>query len=191
MKISSKITLISFCTSLFLASSAYASPYINAQVGFFGFEVVNTTPYSSSEEHNLGANLRIGVGKLWSVNDCLQLGLETGANVFGSHGDTLLNGTIDYDRYSFDLLAVADQHITRRFDIFAKAGFAYAKDEYTFRNFLFNHTISNSAIVPKGVLGIGYDVTERINLNLAYNKEFHANNVNDISFLTAGLNIKF
>ncbi len=191
MKISSKISFISFCLALFNTPIAFSAPYINGDVGFFGVEITNSTPFSYSEDTYLGAMGRIGLGNLWPVNDCLQIGLETGRSVFGSHGDSYFNGSMDYDRYSFDLLAVVDQHITRRFNIFGKAGFAYAKDEFSIRDFPFYQSVSTTGVVPKGIFGIGYDLTKRINLNLAYNKEFNANNVDEISFVTAGLKVHF
>ncbi len=191
MKISSKIAFITFCLALLNATPALSTPYVSGEIGFFGVEVTSNTPFSYSEDNYLGAVGRIGLGNLWPVNDCLQVGLEAGGNIFGSHGDSYFNGSMDYDRYSFDLLAVADQHITRRFNIFAKAGVAYAKDEVSFSDYNFYQSTSSSGVVPKGVLGIGYDLTKRINVNLAYNKEFNANNVDAISFLTAGLKVNF
>lgn len=173
-----------FSTFLFLPHLALATPFISGEVGYFGYG--NNHYYKNLFDYDDGTGItgRIATGYLWEIASCTQFGLELGFSAFSHIGigesSYYYDQHIKYARYGADALAILDYHFTKRFDIFAKAGVAYSHQKFSV-DYRYNDGISrtsgsehDSAMVfaPKAVLGVGYDVTDNINLNVSFNHEF-------------------
>lgn len=179
MKKTNKIVLS--LSLLLLSSSAFANPYITGQAGAFGYGKNNPVKNIFDNDDDIRATARIGGGYQWDMNNCLKLGAEAGFNGFQDIKDR------DYplaqaklSRWSVDALAVADYLVTSDIDLFAKAGPAYVHQKASV-NLLgneFSHT--HSAIVPKAVIGVGYNVADNVNVNLSLNHEFKRDNQDSI-----------
>lgn len=173
MKSNIKKTLFSLLATYVLSSTAFAcppntlldSPYVSAQMG------VSDKPYANYESKKFVG--RVAYGYLWNPNEIVKLGLEAGANMFENNhyvGNTGVpasgyQGTVK--RFGFDILGVLDFYATQRLDLFAKAG-----PSYTFQKFKYTSTANEPAkshkdvVALKFAVGVGYDVSENINLYL-------------------------
>lgn len=167
-----------------LSSSLYAAPYVAGEVGYFGYG--NNNPFrnlfSNKYDDAIGATGRLSAGYLWDIADCLKLGVEAGLSG-NQNVDLKVDGTkiAKYKRFGVDALAVVDYNITSEFDVFAKAGATYAHQRLTSNNEvvdLNDITGTHARIVPKAVIGAGYNVTENVNVNMSLNHEFQRNTSN-------------
>ncbi len=194
MKKSIKILIPLFASSILFTNNALAEPYISGQIGVYGYG--NNDPFDNliDNDDDLAVTGRVGVGFLWNLSESVKVGLESG---FTGYHPININEelvSVDAKRWSLDLLAVIDLYLTHNFDIFAKAGGAYVDQEYPF--FLDNvriGSITSDEIVPKAVVGLGYNITKNTNLNLSVNHEFQKEEdvLPGTSSLMAGIRFSF
>ncbi len=173
MKKSIKMLLPLIATNFLFSNNALAAPYISGQVGVYGYG--NNNPYNNltDNDNDIALTGRVGAGFLGSLSENVKVGIESGytANKHISIGDNLVS--IEAKRWSIDLLGVLDLYASQNVDVFAKAGVAYVKQEYPF--FLDSArigSINSDELVPKAVVGFGYNITKNTNLNLSVNHEF-------------------
>lgn len=178
-----KNSKVSFLFSLLMISTPVLSaPYVSAELGLTGYGNNNVWQniFSSDAKNEKVLTGRIAGGYLWDVNSCVSLGLEAG--IFGNQDfkETVyyFSDEFTYKRKGIDALAVADFSVTECFDVFAKAGAAYLKQTYAFRDMssgVYSYSFSSTPIVPKAVLGAGYNISDNVNLNLSVGHEFYIN----------------
>jgi outer membrane immunogenic protein len=187
MKIINKIALI--LSSLIISAPALAGPYISGQVGAFGYgEKNNPIENLFDNDDEIRATGRLAGGYTWDVNDCLKVGLEAGVNGFEDVDSSIIFADfnsinvidLEYSRWSLDALAVVDYQATQKFDLFAKAGPAYVREKVAIDTFGVEFSRSHGTVVPKAIVGVGYDVTNNVNLNLSLSHEFKRDNQNSI-----------
>lgn len=180
-----------FLAALFLFLSltthcAMANSYIGFQAGVFTITFYRPF-YSYMYEYDyMGGVFRFNYGNLWQIEDKLDVGFETGVNHFRSERINAYDSSIFYKRTSVDLLAMLNYRIFTKSEIFAKLGpsYAYEKD-------LSYWSFTHNGITGKGVLGIGYNITKKINLNFSYNSEFARHHLKNINTLNTGINFNF
>lgn len=165
-----------------LSSTVYAAPYVSGEVGYFGYG--NNNPFKNMFDNRhsdaIGATGRLSAGYLWDVADCIKLGVEAGFSG-NQNVDLKVDGTkiAKYKRFGVDALAVADYSVTPEFDVFAKAGATYVHQRITSDLDAVDFTGSSSHVVPKAVIGVGYNVSENVNLNMSLNHEFQKRSSHD------------
>lgn len=189
-----KILLSAFVGLCSLSANA-GSPYIGAQLGqAHGYG--NLVKWSLNDEFDKGYTGRVSVGYLWNTWKCVSLGLETGFQFYETlnetpyayiypTGDSYLT-EINSSRWTADIMGVVDWKVFKRFDIFAKLGAGLVRYKYdisiidpslplgfenvylTFNN---NRIEPGYLVVPKAAIGIGFDVTDKVNLNLSAYQE--------------------
>jgi hypothetical protein len=155
-------------------SHVYAAPYVTAQGGAY-----------SAEGFNIGGTGRIGAGYLWDVQPRVKLGVETGFQLYQDIGDSFETDK----RKSIDLLGVVETNPIGKMTVFAKAGPAYTmeKSQKKYSEY------KSDAFVPKGVIGVGYNLSDKINANVSVNHEFGGKDLSTSSATSvmAGINFKF
>lgn len=134
--------------------------------------------------------VRLFGGYLWKVTDKFYAGAELGAARYSGNEydfipinrDAIFNVTLEITQYQFDLLGVAKYSFTPAFNVFAKAGGVYAVQRYTpntavggvalpiILNVLGTET--RTKILPKLVIGAGYDFTPRFGVTLSVSRLF-------------------
>jgi outer membrane immunogenic protein len=201
MKKTNKISV--FLTAALLSQAVFAGPYAAIEAGVNGYGNNNIYENFFETESN-GPVGRLSAGYLWDLNNRLGVGLETGFSKYFK--DLKVNGrdwwsdsswNVCYKRWDVDLLGVVDFHATEKFNIFAKAGAAYVNQKISGTIFEQNTTyhLSNSDIdnivSPKAVIGMGYDVTDNVNLNLSLNHTIDINRDVDLGATAVLAGIKY
>ncbi|MCS5710528.1 outer membrane protein [Candidatus Berkiella aquae] len=162
-------------SALFSTFTLNASPYVSAQIGRYGIDIY---------DHHNGVAGRLAAGYLWHTTERLHLGLETGLNLFQN-----LNYTCQYfydspreRKYKstyLDALFVIDYFVTQRFDLVAKFGAAYVWQDSPFINPIYNNVKNDyEGFTAKVALGFGYNLTNKVNLNLMIDIPHSAQKVN-------------
>lgn len=139
---------------------------------------------SKSYKLRSGVVYRVDVGYLFPVAAHLLLGVEGGYTGYPHNKYRMANNIQDqychlnYRGHLFDLLAVAKYYFGGRFNVFAKVGGAdvYQKTALTLYNGG-NHskvafTKKVSKILPEAALGVGYDITPAIGVDVTYSHVF-------------------
>jgi outer membrane immunogenic protein len=183
MKKTNKISV--FLTAALLSQAVFAGPYAAIEAGVNGYGNNNIYENFFETESN-GPVGRLSAGYLWDLNNRLGVGLETGFSKYFK--DLKANGTdwwsdtswnASYKRWDVDLFGVVDFHATEKFNIFAKAGAAYVNQKISGSIFTQDTTYhisdTDNIVSPKAVIGMGYDVTDNVNLNLSLNHTIHIN----------------
>lgn len=179
MKNNHKLVIGLLSSTLLLSQTAFAAPYISAQAGVYGLGENNPIKniFDNEDDIDLGATGRLSAGYLWDINNCLKLGAEAGFTAYQqvelAENDFF---SVKAKRWSGDVLAVADFYATQNLDLFAKAGGAYVKQSYPINFLGFQDTVSDKKVVPKGVVGVGYNLNPDLNLNFSLNHEFKKEN---------------
>lgn len=177
-KLKNAVNVIFISTLSFSAFNAHAVPYLSGQIGYYGQgtnDVVDNLFNHNTDRQLTG---RFAGGYEWSMNDLYNLGLEAGLNGYkktqvdiGHTGINLLAR-----RTSLDVLGVINGFVTPEINVFAKAGLALVKQKYPaqYQRIPFLSMTENN-IVPKMVMGVGYDLSDNVNVNLSLNHEFKRN----------------
>ena len=162
------VVVISYC--VFTSTGFAGSPYVSGQIGRFGSGDVDP---DTTIDHGMAA--RIAAGYTWDTTKRIKLGLETGLTGFQTThvktyfaNDPINSFDVDLSRTNVDILGVFDLFVTKRFDLFAKLGWAYQTQKVSSR------TSMVTDITPardngnglKLALGLGYNITPQVNLNL-------------------------
>ncbi|MCS5712254.1 outer membrane protein [Candidatus Berkiella aquae] len=172
-----KISLVLLSTLSLCAIDAIANPYVSGQFGVYGTRDSNNVYDNLFHSHKARATGRIGAGYLWDVNPCTELGLEGGVQGYQKLRESYNNVEASLRRYSIDVLGVVDYYPTvHGFDLFAKAGAAYIREKATIHLDHFDASARKGAVVPKAVIGAGYDIINNVNVNLALSHEFKRSN---------------
>lgn len=174
-----------------MSTTALANPYLSLQAGIAGIGEYDHVfgNFSHTDDFNDQRTTgRIAAGYLAMLdNSNFSIGVESGLN-----GSLPFKSDNYYDvklkRWSFDILGVVDFYATEKFDIFGKLGAAYVTNKVSSSYFYDSYT--HRETVPKMGLGIGYDVTPCINMNLTLMHEFSEDGT--IPSMTAALvGVKF
>ncbi|WP_230675773.1 outer membrane protein [Piscirickettsia salmonis] len=206
-------------TTLLISASALAAKpgaYIGLNLGYGGMDTAQLTKNSFRNEASSSASLRgfagrINAGYLWSqssLNYGIELGYATYANnqysALGKNGEKY---NFTYKGYNIDLLGIAQYNFNPNWNIFAKVGIAYAS-QTTSGSSEFSHMFANKGrLLPKVALGLGYEFTNGIGLNLTAshifgnqstfdgnNNQTIKNNLNKVSpvdMVTVGISYNF
>ncbi|ALA24729.1 hypothetical protein AVI51_01470 [Piscirickettsia salmonis] len=206
-------------TALLISTSALATKsgaYIGLNLGYGGMDTAQLTKNSFRNEVSSSASLRgfagrINAGYLWSqssLNYGIELGYATYANnqysALGKNGEKY---NFTYKGYNIDLLGIAQYNFSPNWNILAKAGVAYVSQTTSGSN-EFSHVFANkSKLLPEVALGLGYEFTNGIGLNLTAshifgnqstfagnNNQTIKNNLNKVSpvdMVTVGVNYNF
>lgn len=173
-----------------LSTSALAKPYLGLQAGVGGvgdYDHVFGNFKRHTDENDQKTTGRISAGYLADIsNSRFKVGIESGLQgslpfKANDYWDTKIK------RWSFDIVGVADFYATPKLDLFAKLGAAYTSHHISSNDF-YSETIHET--VPKAALGIGYDVTPCVNLNLSLSHEF-SDNANVPSLTAALVGVRF
>lgn len=194
--------------SLGLSTPIYGGQrYLTAQIGTFGLIAEkNMNNLSDFSDTGPGFMSRLGLGYAKEFNTKFRYGIESGVNYNQINFDTSVPRLYLYDismgqieRVSIDLLAVFYYNITSRASLFLKMGPGFAHvtekwDESTVCNdygCVFINNSTSTGFFPKVVLGFGYDITRKINLNLSLNREFKTSRVPNLGSFSLGVNYTF
>lgn len=174
MKKTNKLSVILLSTLSICSINAIANPYVSGQFGVYGSSDSNNT-YDNLFHYKTRTTGRIGAGYLWDVNPCTELGLEGGVQGYQKMREQYNITDASLRRYSIDALGVVDYRPIQRFDVFAKAGAAYVREKINIHTTGYDYSGAKGTVVPKAVIGAGYDVLENVNLNLSVSQEFKRN----------------
>jgi opacity protein-like surface antigen len=178
-----------FCSLIACNSTAYCAPYLSGQIGGASVPFSFSTPYSSYQIDKTTLVTRLAIGYLWGENGILQYGIETGYEHLHRVKESSYQITLATHRYQIDALGVIDYFFCKNWDVFAKAGAAYTKQSLSASYEQTTHSVSLDKFSPKAVIGVGYNVTSSVNLNLSWEKNF--NNPLSGSGLLAGIKYSF
>lgn len=171
---SMRLFSILFLLASFIAPVANAAHYVSAEVG-----VVDTTlSYGYADSHKTTLVGRVATGYLWEnpVNDRWQYGFEIGFENFNKVNKHFQDIDVKYHQFQVDALGVVDYSLSEKVDFFAKLGLAYAKrklsaeSETSFIFSQYNGVFHDG--FAKGVVGVGYNLTEHVNLNVSMENNF-------------------
>lgn len=196
MKITNKIAIVLASILMLGSMNAYATgPYVAAEAGFYGLGS-NDNPFKNLFDNDDEVKLagRVAAGYLWDVAASTKLGLETGFTKNQNISDTFFGSSVKFKRHGFDLLGVADFHATDKFNLFAKAGAVYSHNEVAVGSSSSYISFSENKVVPKAVLGAGYDLSNALNVNLSLAHEFMKSGFEGIpssSMLMLGMKYNF
>lgn len=194
------IALLNVSSSFSYAKEKTASSFVSMQTGIYHYSLPEI--YALFGEN--GATVRMAAGKLWQPNSRLKVGAEVGMHLIsGDNGVPFYlfrcqEGRYKTKRYTLDAMSFAELKTFWGLHLFANAGASYAHSTYSqikFDECLFfcdgSYTsISGSygKIVPKLGLGMSTDLTPTINLNMAIQHEFSAE---DASAFLIGIRYNF
>jgi len=162
-----------FVCSLIFTSPAYCAPYLSGQLGATNATLTYTTPYSFADSHKTTLISRIAAGYLWEKNDCLKYGIEAGFENFHSVKKDFHQIELKYHQFQIDTLGVIDYYLKKKLDLFAKAGAAYSKQTGSANTLQASVSASFNKVFPKAVIGVGYDLTHNVNLNISLENNFN------------------
>ncbi len=171
-----KISLILLSTLSLCAIDAIANPYISGQFGVYGTRDSNNVYDNLFHSDKARSTGRISAGYLWDVNPCVELGVEGGVQGYQKLRENYNNVDASLRRYSVDVLGVVDYYPVQGFDLFAKAGPAYIREKATIHHNHFDASARKGTVVPKAVIGAGYDIINNVNVNIALSHEFKRSN---------------
>lgn len=171
-------------SSVLCAKNVQSSPYLSLEYGFYHYDIPEVDANFFGEG---GGTVRVAIGKLWDTKEHFKLGLEIGSNFITTDKGTPDTwfakeyGTYKSKRFSVDALSVAEVQIDK-VNIFAKAGVAYTRSKFeqnthNYGSFTGIHYTSSaegshSDLRPKGGIGCGYDLSDKVSVYLALNHEF-------------------
>lgn len=174
-----RLIILSFCG--LLSTQTMAGLYVQGQVGAAGIGADNNFfDNIFDNEFDLKATGRISAGYLWHANPCLKMGVETGfqgySNLTIEDSNDFFSASYKFKRSTFDVLGVLDYSANSKLNLFAKAGPAYVMQKesisYTDYPYTYSFTDKSNVVVPKAAVGIGYNVSPALNVNLSLNHEF-------------------
>ncbi len=167
MKNTKKILLI--LSTLTLSFGLCAAPYLSVEGGVTRSEF-NSNFFKNKHKKPTG---RIALGLIGNSSDRIQLGVEAGVQAFGPQNNALNLGNSGHRRRTtVDALGVIDVYITPRFDLFAKAGFAYVHQSTSVETRGYKFSYLKKAVVPETIVGVGYNVSPNFNVNLSLANQF-------------------
>ena len=186
MNVSNKLIL---CSLIAFHSTAYCAPYLSGQIGATTVTTNINTPYSSFTSDKTALLTRLAVGYMWENNASLHYGIEAGYEnlhrVKQSYQQIVLEGR----QYQIDTVGVIDYFFCKRWDVFAKAGVAYTKRTVSANYPAAFYSGAYDRFAPKAVVGVGYNLTNHVNLNLSLENNFK--NVSPKRDLLAGIKYTF
>lgn len=202
-------------TAVFVYLSMISTVYANSSyvLGQFGIQ-----DRDGSQEYPFTG--RIAAGYQWDTTLafgdetspkylCLNYGLELGyqnaekRRVSYGMGGGYINSITEYGKQlqSVDFLGTLDFYPTQRFELFAKLGPAFMLRHSTMSsvsssyNHRFNESVEaweyETTLVGKVMAGLGYDITSKINVNLAYARTFWSDYDCEESSFLAGVKYNF
>ncbi len=171
MKKTNKLSVILLSTLSICSINAIASPYVSGQFGVYGTSDSNNA-YDNLFHNKSRITGRIAAGYLWGINPCTELGLESGVQGYQKIREQYTVTDATLRRYSIDALGVVDYRPIQYFNVFAKAGAAYVREKINVHTTHYDYSSAKGTVVPKAVIGAGYDVLENVNVNLSVSQEF-------------------
>lgn len=177
-------------SSLIGINIAQAASYVIVQVGRAKSHPIHA--WVRNEKKYLPAR-RVAAGIKGDVTSAFQVGVEVGAQKYKKKSKLYGASKMSSKRWSLDELVVADVYLTRNIDIIAKAGVAYVvpKAQIDFiqdNGKTTTHRLKTSPyFVPKGVLGVGYNVSKKINVNFSVEHEFAKKGQQSVNSLLMGV----
>lgn len=131
---------------------------------------------------------RLFGGYMWLVSSKFDAGIELGISRlsgnrydFSSDKPTIISSShLVINQWQIDLLGVAKYNFTKNFNVFAKAGAAYAWQRYSPNSFFLMPLPEldvwlsgfGNALLPKIVIGTGYDFNAHFGMTLSYSHLF-------------------
>lgn len=185
MKKTNKLSLLVSLAMLSSVAVANGAPYVGAELGAFGYGNNNVAKnlFESHRSDDRGVTGRVSAGYLWDITNAVKLGVEAG--VSKNQNKTVVefdDANLKFKKWGLDTLAVADFAVNDCMNVFAKAGTTYTHNKFAANAYNLEYSVSNSVVVPKAVIGAGYNVSENINLNVSLNHEFERNSSNDSKY---------
>lgn len=171
--------------------------YIQLEAGYVRQNFQNDfIPADDFSNDTIGAALRLGY--LMPFANAWSFGLELGSLYLGDTSYDRIGSlpvNLSIKQKGLDLLAIAKKDLTDRVNVFGKAGIAYIQQEYDFSNN--NNSVvvtynSKSRVLPEIAAGLGYHLTDNLELtgtvNHIFGKNMNADSyANDIASSTAAL----
>lgn len=152
---------------------AKAGPYIGVNVGAGRMDTVSigheNAKYKLKEELG-GLAAGLDIGYLWE-QEKLEYGAEFGFDTYAENSYKLDDQNSKYKGYNFDLLSVVKYKFNPQWSLFGKAGIAYVNQKTT-GDTKKNLNDNNKEIKPKAAFGVGYNITENLEINAEYSHVF-------------------
>lgn len=186
MHFSNKLILCSFMA---FHSTAYCAPYLSGQIGATIVPFTFSTPYSSYEIDKTALLTRLAVGYMWENNASLQYGIEAGYENLHRVKQSYQQFVLEARQYQIDTVGVVDYFFCKRWDVFAKAGAAYTKRTVSGNYRQASYSGAYDKFSPKVALGVGYNLTNHVNLNISLENNFQ--DVSPHRDLLAGIKYTF
>lgn len=169
MNFSNKLIL---CSLIAFHSTAYCAPYLSGQIGATVIPFTISTPYSSFESDKTALLTRLAVGYMWGNNANFQYGIEAGYENLHRVKESFQQIALEARQYQIDAVGVIDYFFCKRWDVFAKAGAAYTKRTVAANYQAIYFSGAYDRFSPKVVVGVGYNLTNHLNLNLSLENNF-------------------
>lgn len=178
-----KLILVIVVPLILLPVMTYAAPgyYIQGELGMVALSAGTHDMFNPIFNPAGGAG-RLSVGHLWGDNN-FNYGLETGL-MYYPHADMdsfiFADTTTTYKGYNFDILGVIKYTFDSGFSLFGKAGGAYVHQNATSSldisvdgiSVSTSTSASGSRVAPEVALGVGYQLTSNLGLNLTADTVF-------------------
>lgn len=186
MNVSNKLFL---CSLMAFHSTAYCAPYLSGQIGATIVPITISTPYNSFTNDKTALLTRLAVGYMWENNASLHYGIEAGYENLHPVKQSYQQLVLEARQYQIDTVGVIDYFFCSKWDVFAKAGAAYTKRTVTGNSREGTYTGAYDKFSPKAAVGVGYNVTNHVNLNISLENNFK--NISPKRDLLAGIKYSF
>lgn len=169
--ISKLLAFFSLCSSLLLTSTApvHAEPYLGQEFGWAETKALNDWDLSV---YSRSFMYRIFGGYLWGKPGSLRYGVEAGVGFLAPVKREFESFRLEYRAFQMDALGVAEFYFTKNWDIFAKGGAAYSRQNLSIHARHYSDSVHYDQVTPKAVYGIGYNLHKDINMSFACEHNF-------------------
>lgn len=169
------------------SSSSKAGAYVGVGLGVGGMNTPKLDAAEKSIATSHSESIRRGVagrayaGYFWQAANFL-FGPEIGASTYPKNKYRLSrtsigSGSWTYSGYNIDLLGIAKYAFDSGFNIFGKAGLAYAEQKVELKATLnsgasADTTETENDVLPEVAAGLGFDWTDQFSTNITYSHIF-------------------
>lgn len=187
------IKSFAICALMLPVTQSFANPYAGAEVGRGGNIKFNKTENHFDSTKNTTWAARGFMGYKLTQNAPVNYGFETGfnqnekAHALAHSSEATLDSKVK--SRSLDMLAVVDMPVITKVSVFGKGGVAVVEQKTISRAKLtqevnvptpflspniavVEHTSTTHRILPKGVVGVGYQLANNQSIDLSYNYVF-------------------
>ncbi len=171
------VSAIAACAISTVANAAVSGPYVGGQVGWGNTNINNNDIFGnnsgiSSSIDNTGVAGRIFAGYQFNPNWAAELGYtrfsDTDINDITAYGVPVGNGSLR--EQAFDLVGKGILPLQNNFNLYGKLGAAYLQGDMSFNGSGVSTTGDENKVYPTYGVGISYDVTPNVPVDLSWNR---------------------